>query len=403
MPQNVELPSRASVSNIGTLLRTVSAASLLLLVISCGGGDKQSTPAATTTPICCGQIDNPKVDAFVQAEIKRQNIPGLALVVMRDGKVVYGKGYGFANVGQSTLATTEQRFQIGSITKQFVAAAVLLLVEDGKVALDDKIGKHLGDVPAEWAPITVRHILSHTSGLPRDLDPALEAVARTHGAYTTDEILTILKGYKPITEPGLAYAYSNVGYDLMGVLIEKVTGKFYGELIQSRIFTPLGMSTARNIDFANLSGNATGYYIEDSKQQPLDMAKMPAGLQSYYRGGSGGIEMSATDLAKWDASLATEKVLKKSSIDLMWTAQTVVQKATDYTITYGLGWFMSDFNKHPKVYHSGGMSAFTTDYLHFTDDKLTVIVLTNLGSPTNPETISRSIAEMYVPGTWPPK
>lgn len=389
-------------SKNGTLMRTIAATTLLLLAVGCGGG-KQEAPPATSTSINNGQAANDKVDAFVQSELKRQNVPGIALIVQQDGKVVYAKGYGYASVEQAIPATTEQRFQIGSITKQFVAAAVMLLVEEGKMALDDKIGKYLGAVPAEWDPITVRHLLTHTSGLPRDLDPALEAEARTHGTYTTEQILTILKGNRPVTEPGMEYAYSNVGYQLMGVIIEKVTGNFYGDLIQNRIFTPLGMTTARIIDFHNLSGNATGYFMENSKLKPLDMANMPGGFQSYYRSAAGGIEMSATDLAKWDASLTTEKILKKSSIDQMWTPGAVVDKATDYTISYGLGWFMSDYLGHPKVYHSGGMTAFTTDYLHFTNDKLTVIVLTNLGDTADPEKISRTVAEMYVPGVWPPK
>lgn len=386
-----------------TLLRTLAATGLLLLAVGCGG-DKHSEPLpAASTQVNSGQAANLKVDDFVQSELKRQNIPGLALVVQQDGKVVYAKGYGYASLEQAIPATADQRFQIGSISKQFSAAAVMLLVEEGKMALDDRIGRYLGAVPPEWDAITVRHVLTHTSGLQRDVDPALEAIARAHGAYTTEQVLAILKGYKPVTPPGAVYAYSNVGYDLMGVIIEKVTGSFYGDMIQNRIFKPLGMTTARIIDFHDLSGIATGYRMEENKLKPLDMAHMPVGLHLYYRSGAGGIEMSALDLAKWDASLSTEKILKKSSIDQMWAPGALVDKGSNYTISYGLGWFMSDYNGHPKVYHSGGMSAFTTDYLHFTNDKLTVIVLTNLGAVSDPEKISRAVADMYVPGIWPPK
>jgi len=385
------------------LVRTLAATGLLLLAAGCGGNNHSEPLPVASTQVNNGQAANVKVDDFVQSELKRQNIPGLALVVQQDGKVVYSKGYGYANLEQAIPATAEQRFQIGSISKQFSAAAVMLLVEEGKMALDDKIGRHLGAVPPEWDSITVRHILTHTSGLPRDLDPALEAVARVHGAYTTEQVLAILKDYKPVTPPGAQYAYSNVGYQLMGVIIEKVTGSFYGDMIQNRIFKPLGMTTARIIDFHDLSGTATGYMMEDNKLKALDMARMPAGIQTYYRSGAGGIEMSALDLAKWDASLSTEKILKKSSIDQMWAPGALVEKGSNYTISYGLGWVISDFNGHPKVYHSGGMAAFSTDYLHYTNDKLTVIVLTNLGIVADPERISRAVSEMYVPGTWPPK
>jgi D-alanyl-D-alanine carboxypeptidase len=384
-----------------TMMRTIAATTLLLLAVGCGGSNNSEPLPAASTQVNSGQTANVKVDDFVQSELKRQNIPGLALVVQQDGKVIYAKGYGYANLDQAMPATADQRFQIGSISKQFSAAAVMLLVEDGKMALDDKIGRYLGAVPPEWDAITVRHLLTHTSGLPHDLDPALEAVARTHGAYTTEEIIAILKGYKPVTTPGAAYAYSNTGYLLMGVIIEKVTGSFYGDIIQNRIFKPLGMTTARVIEFHDLSGNATGYRMVNNKLTALDMFNMPAGFQVYYRGGAGGIEMSALDLAKWDASLSTEKILKKSSIDQMWTPAAVVEKATDYTINYGLGWFISDYRGHPKVYHSGGMAAFTTDYLRYTNDKLTVIVLTNLGMVSDPEKISRTVANMYVPGILP--
>lgn len=386
-----------------TLMRTIAATSLLLIAVGCGGSNNSEPLPAASTQVNNGQTANAKVDEFVQAELTRQNIPGLALVVQQDGKVVYSKGYGYASLQQALPATTEQRFQIGSISKQFVAAAVMLLVEEGKMALDEKIGTYLGAVPPEWNAITVRHVLSHTSGLPRDVDAALEAAARTHGAYTNEQVLAILKDYKPVTPPGAVYAYSNVGYQLMGVIIEKVTGSFYGEIIANRIFKPLGMTTARIIDFHDLAGSATGYRMENNKLTPLDMYNMPAGFQVYYRTGAGGIEMSALDLAKWDASLSTEKILKKSSIDQMWAAATVVDKGVDYTISYGLGWFMSDYNGHPKVYHSGGMAAFTTDYLHYTNDKLTVIVLTNLGMVSDPEKISRAVANMYVPGILPTK
>lgn len=386
-----------------TLLRTVAATAMLLLAVGCGGSNNNAPLPAASTQVGSGQTANAKVDDYVQSELKRQNIPGLALVVQQDGKVVYAKGYGYANLEQAIPATTEQRFHVGSISKQFTAAAVMLLVEEGKMALDDKIGRYLGAVPPEWDAITVRHILTHTSGLPRGLDPALEAVARVHGPYTNEQTMAILKEYKPVTTPGAVYAYSNVAYLLMGVIIEKATGSFYGELLQNRIFKPLGMTTARIIDFHDLSGVATGYLMDNNKLKALDMAHMPAGFHMYYRGAAGGIEMSALDLAKWDASLTTEKILKKSSIDQMWAPGALVDQGSNYTISYGLGWFMSDYNGHPKVYHSGGMTAFTTDYLHFTNDKLTVIVLTNLGTVSDPEKISRAVADMYVPGIWPPK
>jgi D-alanyl-D-alanine carboxypeptidase len=388
-----------------TLMTTIAAASLLLLLASCGGGSGGPgipLPSASTSADST-QLANSAVDTFVQSELTRQGIPGLALIVKQNDKIVYAKGYGYASLEQATAATTEQRFQIGSISKQFVAAAVMLLVEDGKMALDDKISKYLGAVPTDWAPLTVRQILTHTSGLPKDVSDAFYHQADTHGSYSTDQMLAVLKEYRVQTEPGKVYAYSNVGYELMGLIVEKAGGMFFGDLVQQRIFTPLGMGTARAIGFDN-HGTATGYIKQNDKLVPLRMEAVPAGGQSWYRTGAGGFEMSAADLAKWDASLNTEQILKKSSLAQMWTPGAVVDAGAGYTISYGLGWFLSDYNGHPKVYHSGGMPAFTTDFLHYTNDKLTVIVLTNLGTDwSDPQTISRKIANMYVAGIVTPQ
>lgn len=388
-----------------TLKRQTAALSLLLLLAACGGGGGPGVPLPGASTSGDGtQAANAAVDTYVQSELQRQSIPGLALVVQRNGQVVYAKGYGYASLEQAIPATTGQRFQIGSITKQFVAAAVMLLVEDGKMALDDKISTYLGAVPPEWQAITVRHILTHTSGLPQDVANAVYDQSVSHGAYSSAQMLAILATYKPVTEPGKVYSYSNIGYEVMGLIVEKASGMFFGDYIQQRIFTPLGMSTARAIGFGSRSGVASGYVMKDGKPAPLVIEGLPAGQQSWYLTGAGGIEMSAADLAKWDASLATEKILKKSSLDQIWTPGALVQAGEGYSIRYGLGWFLSDYNGHPKVYHSGGMPAFTTDYLRYTSDKLSVIVLTNLGDgASDPETISRAVANMYVPGILPPK
>jgi CubicO group peptidase (beta-lactamase class C family) len=387
-------------------LRT-AVLSLLLLLAACGGGSGNGNTTPVSLPSASSSGDNSQpantaVDNYVQQQLLAQSIPGLALIVRQNDKIVYAKGYGYASLEQAIPATTEQRFQIGSISKQFTAAAVMLLVEDGKMALDDKISKYLGAVPPEWEPITVRQVLTHTAGLPQDISNADYDATNQHGAYTTDQILAVLETYKPQTPPGTTYAYSNVGYELMGIIIEKASGIFFGDLIQSRIFTPLGMSSARVIGFGDQSGTAMGYVMQNGHPAPLPMTSVSAGGQSWYRTGAGGIQMSASDLAKWDATVGTEKILKKSSWDQIWAPGALVQVGEGYTIHYGLGWFLSDYNGHPKVYHSGGMPSFTTDYLHYTNDKLSVIVLTNLGTQwTDPETISRTIANMYVPGILP--
>ena len=174
-----------------------------------GGGEKvrqPDVPVTPVTPVSNGpagvtQADNAKVDQYLQDEMTKQAIPAVSLAVLREGRVVYAKAYGYS-VATSQPAKPEDRFEIGSITKSFTASAVMLLVEEGKLSLDDKIEKHLGPLPASWSAITLRHLLSHTSGLPRDPDPAFFTALKNNQSFSEDEMLARFKTYAPLTAPG---------------------------------------------------------------------------------------------------------------------------------------------------------------------------------------------------------
>jgi CubicO group peptidase (beta-lactamase class C family) len=195
------------------------------------------------------------VDRFVRSEMERQKIPGVSLAVIQNGKPLIVKGYGFANLEHKVAVTPETFFQSASVGKQFTAMAVMLLVEDGKVELDQKIGKYL-DVPEAWKNITVRHVLTHTSGLPNKVD------FDWRRDYTDTEKWALIKQVSPTNPPGEIWRYSNLGYLTLGFLVTKVSGKPYYSFMQERVFKPLGMTTARTISEEDIVPNrAAGYRL----------------------------------------------------------------------------------------------------------------------------------------------
>jgi CubicO group peptidase (beta-lactamase class C family) len=330
-----------------------------------------------------------EVDDYVEAERKAQGIPGLSLLVVDGGQVAKQRGYGLANVEHDVKARPETIFQSGSVGKQFTAAAVLLLVEDGKLALDDSVRNYLADAPESWQPITVRHLLSHTSGLrgmPQDFDFRRD--------YTEDELRATLYKLKLAHKPGYAWAYSNPGYVALGMLIHKVSGKFYGDFLQERIFRPLGMTAAGIIDEAGIVPNrAAGYRLVDGtlKNQQWVSPTMNSTAD-------GSLYFNVVDLARWDAALAGDKLLSAASKKEMWTPHLLADGKPNKA-GYGFAWFVRDVPGHRLVEHGGAWQGFTTAICRYLDDRLTVAVLTNLSadSKCNPAKIAHHVAGLYRP------
>jgi CubicO group peptidase (beta-lactamase class C family) len=325
-----------------------------------------------------------KVDELVRQEMNSQRIPGISLLVNKDGQTVLAKGYGLANVEHQVAVKPETVFQSGSVGKQFTATAVMMLVEDGKIGLDDKIGKYLTNAPQSWANITVRKLLTHTSGLggyPSDFDLRRD--------YTEDELLTKVMATPLAFQPGEKWSYSNLGYLTLGVLVSKVAGKFYGDFLQERIFKPLGMTTARIISEADIITNrAAGYRLVEDKLKNQEWVSPTMDSTA-----DGSLYLTVYDLAKWDAALYTEKLLKRSSLDQMWTPVTLNNGKTD---PYGFGWFVVDVRGHRLIHHGGSWQGFHCDIQRYVDDKLTVIGFDNLAQ-SNLERIVRRVAGIYNP------
>jgi CubicO group peptidase (beta-lactamase class C family) len=333
------------------------------------------------------QADN--VDDYIKAEMQKQRIPGLSLAVIKDGQVILAKGYGLANIEHQVPVKPETIFQSGSVGKQFTATAVMILVEEGKIALDESISKYLVEAPESWKRITVRHLLTHTAGMtdyPKDFDFRRD--------YTEDELLKRAALIPLAFRPGEKWSYSNLGYMALGVMLSKVTGKFYGDFIQERIFKPLGMTTARIISEADIVPNrAAGYRLVEGELKNQEWVSPALNTTA-----DGSLYLTVLDMAKWDAALYGEKILKKPSLDQMWTA---VKLNDGKAHPYGFGWGLGEAQGRRIVQHGGAWQGFKSCIARYVDDKLTVVVFANLAQ-ANPEKIARGVAAIYNPELAPP-
>jgi CubicO group peptidase (beta-lactamase class C family) len=341
-----------------------------------------------------------KVDAYVRGEMQRERIPGLALGVYRDGRIVKAEGYGIANLEWDAPVKADTVFQSGSVGKQFAATAVMMLVEEGKVGLDDPVQKYFPDAPATWKDIKVRNLLSHTSGLGE-----YENGPRTKpgGPFYLRLDMTEDELYKRITampmdfKPGEDWSYRNTNYVLLGILIHKVTGKFYGDFLQERIFKPLGMTSTRIIsDRDIIPRRAAGYELDKGELKNQEWVS-----PTFNSTADGTLYFTVLDLEKWDAALYTDKLVKRSSLDQMWT----VMKLNDgkpNKANYGFAWEIKEINGHKVIEHGGAWQGFTCNISRYVEDKLTVVVLTNLDAGhAQPGKIAHTVAGLYVPALTP--
>jgi D-alanyl-D-alanine carboxypeptidase len=316
---------------------------------------------------------------------------GLALAVIKEGHIVYTRGYGLANIEHQVPVKPETVFPSASVGKQFTATAVMMLVEEGKISLEDKITKFFTNAPESWKGISVRHLLTHTSGMgefPGDQDYTRIS--------TEEELIKKVMAIPLEFSPGEKYAYSNLGYVTLGLLIGKVTGAFYGDFLRERIFKPLDMSTARIDSAVYIVTNRAAPYWRPGDSQPWHNVK-PSWPSLITTTADGSLLLTVYDMAKWDAALYKEKLLRKSSLDEMWTP---VKTKDGQTHPYGFGWSLGNVNGHPIVEHGGAIMGIRACIVRYLDQKLTVVVFAN--SRTDVGKIAHRVASFYRPELTPP-
>jgi CubicO group peptidase (beta-lactamase class C family) len=332
------------------------------------------------------------VDAFVTTQMTKQHIPGCSIAIVKNGEIALVRGYGLASEELQAPATADTVYEIGSMTKQFTAAAIMMLAEQGKLALSDPLSKFLKDIPETWKPITLRQLLNHTSGI-KNYTEVGSFLALARNPHTATEIVKLVRDAPLEFTPGSRFSYSNTGYYLLGLVIEKASGQSYMSFLTERILTPLGMTATRDSDpAAVIPHRSCGYsWLGSLNNRPL--------IQPSAAFSAGELVSTVGDLAKWDAALCSNRILPQAQLKRMWTSgKTTAGQPTGY----GFGWAVGKINGHTLVEHGGGTAAFSTIISRFPDDKLTVIVLTNLADASTPA-IAHGIASLIDPALAPPK
>jgi len=329
-----------------------------------------------------------KVDDYVNAVMTAQKVPAVVIGIVKDGKLIREQAYGKVDIELDVPAATGDAYEIGSMTKQFTAAATLMLVEEGKVGLDDPVAKYVDGCPDSWKSIKIRNLLNQTSGL-QDYAfvPNLGIVAE----FDRSTFMTSMAKLPLDFEPGVTWAYSNTNYALLGWVIEKASGKPYPDFVTERIFKPAGMEhTFFGDDTTIRPRRAHGYMVW---QGNLIRAKVGAGSIA----SDGSINSTVEDLAKWDAVLRDHKLLKPESYALLWQPAPL---NSGRSRPYGMGWFLADPSMPPYVGHGGNSSGYSAGIARYTEKGLTVIMLSNL-YPVSGEQFCQRIAEIVDPSVKP--
>lgn len=311
-----------------------------------------------------GQVQNPtaRMQQIIQSYAANKTFMGTVLV-SKDGKLLIDQGYGFADLEWNIPNVPDAKFRLGSLTKQFTAASILLLQERGKLKVEDPVSKYVPNTPAAWKNISIFNLLTHTSGIPNFT--SFPDYRTTEWKDTTPTELLGRFRDKPLDfEPGTKFSYSNSGYIVLGYILEKVSGQTYAEFLQKNIFTPLGMAdTGMDNNAVILPKRAQGYTPSANGIQHAGYTSMTIPFSA------GALNSTTGDLLKWEQGLFGGKVLKPASLAKM---------TTPFKGGYGFGLFIGTENGHKTINHGGGIEGFNTSLAYYPDDKLAVIVLSNL-------------------------
>lgn len=335
--------------------------------------------ADTIRPPVASSPQPDAVDEFVKGYLRDMQVPGLALAGLKDGQVIKMSAYGQANLEMGTPVTLESVFMIASLSKQFISVTILLLQQDGKLALDDKVSRYIDGLPDTWKDISLRQLLTHTSGISRD--------PSDYHPYTEQPVSDVIRSMyaMPLNAlPGEKWLYSNVGYFVLAEVTTRVSGKPWDTFIAERIFAPAGLTSTRTSSTKDIIPHrVSGFH------------RTPDGLINAENWiavrPSGAFLSTIKDLAKWDAFLDKGSLLTASNRQLKWTPGTLNDKTP---VIYGLGWYVESFLGRARLHHDGQFPGFRADYERFSDGHLTVIILANLDN-SRIESLAIKVAGFY--------
>jgi D-alanyl-D-alanine carboxypeptidase len=345
--------------SIGIKIAVALSIAVLIGILVIGALARSTNTADNDT---AGQINQLLTDTFKPDE------PGAAVIVVRDGQVILRKGYGMANLELGVPVAPEMVFRLGSITKQFTAVAILMLVDEGRVTLSDDITKFLPSFPTHGQAITIERLLTHTAGI-KNYTEMPEFPSWWRDDRSLDELIGLFKDQPLDFAPGEKWAYSDSGYVLLGAVIEKASGTSYAEFIQQRIFGPLGMAHSYyDATEQVVPGRVAGY----ARTQAGYAHAAYLSMTLPYAAGS--LAASVDDLARWDAALYTDKLVKQATLKRAF--QPAILNHGQPT-GYGFGWEIGGYEGHSFSEHNGGINGFSTQMIRLSEDNVYVAILTN--------------------------
>lgn len=330
-----------------------------------------------------------RLDALV-APYRENDAPGMVAVLIRDGRVAWQTAFGFADLQKRRAITPDTQFELGSVTKQFTAMAIMILSEQGKLRFDDTLDKYCPEFPPYARTILIRDLLHHISGLSEyemlmvgkigdNFFRSSKGPPASH-EFTSAEVLKTLSAQPKLKfAPGSRFEYSDSGYEVLGQIVERVSGERYAEFLKEKIFDPLGMRDTLVLDERKHSGPRLALAYRKRNGRWEDITYSPEN----YEYGDGGVESTAKDLFQWDQALYTAKLVRRATLDLAFTpgrtrdGKTIETHFFDYPSSYGFGWFLSSENGAPVLEHGGVWSGYRTHIVRVPSRKLTAIVLTN--------------------------
>jgi CubicO group peptidase (beta-lactamase class C family) len=302
------------------------------------------------------------------SEVYKPGEPGAAIIVRKDGRTVLRKGYGLANLELGVPVAPDMVFRLGSITKQFTAIAVLMLAQEGKIGLQDEVTRFLPDGPSWGRPVTVEHLLTHTSGIPSYTDQP-EWLSLWRKDMTPADLMAVVKDKPMLFEPGRSWAYNNSGYILLGAIIEKASGRSYEDFLEERIFRPLGLqSTHYDSTERVIPRRVSGYH---RGRDGFVNAPFLSMTQPYA---AGALASTVDDLARWSDAVLAGRLVRKEWLDKAFTPCTLTNGEST---GYGYGWFIADFAGRRSIEHGGGIHGFSSYEMTFPEDRLFIAILTN--------------------------
>lgn len=343
-----------------------------------------------------------QVDSYLNEKMKQFRIPGIALLVIKNNKIVKESCYGFANMDNKVPVTIKTVFPIASMDKQITATCIMMLYEQGKIKLTDSINRFLDSIPLTWNKIQIKHLLSHTSGLPDEVPEYFNG--RYLISYSTNELLQNIRKQELQFQAGEGWLYSDANFLVLQLIVENVSGMSYGEFLKKNILDPLGMTLTQTINpKKNINNRTTSYYKNDEGEIIINTYRAVDFGPLYNDIGT-----TISDFGRYDIGINTNNLLKQETYNLMWSpfilnnGNTVSNFIAGKTLisadaSYGYAWAIKKFKNHRIIYHSGWTG---TSITKLPDDSLTVILFTNLTGGFNPDNLARHVAALYVPGSF---